>query len=968
MMLPIFPESGLAGSVITAVWIGVWVVCLCNLRFGWVLSGLVVPGYLAPLWIVEPFSAALDCFEAVLTYGVVAIVARLGARLGLWATLFGRDRFFAFVLASVFVRLTVDTVGMAPLAELSAWAGYGDITRGGSLQSFGLVVIALMANQLWKPGLIRGLGPMALQIGVTWFILRYVLMEYTNFSIGTLSFMYEDLASSVLASPKAYMILLCTAWIASRYNLRYGWDYNGILLPSLLALQWYEPLKLLSTFAEAWVIFMLASRLKMVPLFSGAAAQGAGKILLFFNVGFAYKYVLGWVAPLVWPPLNVVDLYGFGFLLSTLLALRMDDKSTPLLLPRIALQTSLAGVLIATVIGYVLSLLPLAAKLPAAAAPPAIAAAPLPAVLLDFYGVAPPLNLEAGDLRRFGTALRSLQDSTAPSAEQRDARAELQRQSFAVVQPPEGGLRVEDSLPGRSRGVHWLWPQNTGPLVVEVPPGQTDWWGLLAAVRLAQALDARALHLSGGVRGTPNAAPEADARLQAAYAEAALAASAGTPLWLRQTELAAPRLVLADNRLQDFDLRRLEALLGEPLRVVIEPAAVAARLELPTRLIHHLVQSIPTFSPVAATRVTPQQALNAYVATFETTVTVASGLTEGPRAAFMNLLLQPLCSEASAGLLTDTAQIGRYSGLLALLGYRMTLGDENGPVAVVVPASGAADLGGFRVRLGTAAPVAVDLTITPGAPQIRATGERLADALHARVTSYTSPSRLQVAESVESDADVVPPQTAPAQPLPLLLRACLGRSAEPPLLLQLRAPPMSMPGGWLALPEDDRSGGTPPGVARLLAALSKLGLPVQRLEGAAASAGLEVNLSAELLLRDVFDQAAFAIYYPAAAEAATPLSGSGRVKAAQRQFVALNLPVVTAPSRYEAQRPDTELGQQLSEYAQSLDIARLAALARRNPSLRLGLEISAQGEARIRAVTHEGVTLRVPIAEQGDVP
>ena len=68
-VLPIFPEGGLASSVITTVWVGVWVLCLFNLRFGWVLSGLVVPGYLVPLIIVKPVSAL-----------VIPVIAATGLR------------------------------------------------------------------------------------------------------------------------------------------------------------------------------------------------------------------------------------------------------------------------------------------------------------------------------------------------------------------------------------------------------------------------------------------------------------------------------------------------------------------------------------------------------------------------------------------------------------------------------------------------------------------------------------------------------------------------------------------------------------------------------------------------------------------------------------------------------------------------------------------------------------------------
>jgi len=52
-------------------------------------------------------------------------------------------------------------------------------------------------------------------------------MEYTNFTISNLSYVYEDIAASMLASPKAYIILITTSFVASRMNLLYGWEFSG---------------------------------------------------------------------------------------------------------------------------------------------------------------------------------------------------------------------------------------------------------------------------------------------------------------------------------------------------------------------------------------------------------------------------------------------------------------------------------------------------------------------------------------------------------------------------------------------------------------------------------------------------------------------------------------------------------------------------------------------------------------------
>src|SRR3546814_431456 len=115
--LPIFPEGALASSVITTVWVGVFVLCFFNLRFGWVLSGLVVPGYLVPLLIVKPLAAAVILVEAIQTYLLVWLFSEKLSR-GRYPSLFGRDRFMGLILASILVRLIMD--GLV-LPEVAGW-------------------------------------------------------------------------------------------------------------------------------------------------------------------------------------------------------------------------------------------------------------------------------------------------------------------------------------------------------------------------------------------------------------------------------------------------------------------------------------------------------------------------------------------------------------------------------------------------------------------------------------------------------------------------------------------------------------------------------------------------------------------------------------------------------------------------------------------------------------------------------
>ncbi len=225
MPAALFPES-LASSVTTTVWVGVMVAVFFTLRFGWNLSGLVVPGYMTPLLLVKPLSAAVVFTEGVITYLLVHGFSERCSRYGVWSSLFGRDRFFGLVLVSVAVRLVGDGWLWPAVGEL--WSDYfrTDFDYRGELHSFGLIVVSLIANQFWKTGVRGGWIPVCATVGLTYLIVRYGLMEFTNFSIANLSYAYNDLAASLLAAPKAYIVLLTTAFLASRMNLYYGWEFN----------------------------------------------------------------------------------------------------------------------------------------------------------------------------------------------------------------------------------------------------------------------------------------------------------------------------------------------------------------------------------------------------------------------------------------------------------------------------------------------------------------------------------------------------------------------------------------------------------------------------------------------------------------------------------------------------------------------------------------------------------------------
>lgn len=354
LQLTLFPPGALQSSVITTVWVGVLVVVFLNARFGTTLAGLVVPGYLVPLFFVKPASAIVVLVEAYITYGLAWLLAnKLLVRLG-YSEMFGRDRFFALILLSVLVRICLDFF-LIPLLLASSGDLFAEYDLQNNLQSFGLIIVALIANQMWMGGVVKGSKALLLYLGLTFLIIQWLLVPLTNFNIGGLNYMYEDLATSLLSSPKAYIILLTTAFIASRMNLQFGWEFNGILIPALLALQWYQPEKLLFTFLEAVIILFLGILALRAPILRGITFEGGRLLLLFFNIGFVYKIVLGFALIEYLPSAKVSDYYGFGYVVSTLIAVKVYQKQIALKMAVSTLFTSFVGISLATIAGFLLT-------------------------------------------------------------------------------------------------------------------------------------------------------------------------------------------------------------------------------------------------------------------------------------------------------------------------------------------------------------------------------------------------------------------------------------------------------------------------------------------------------------------------------------------------------------------------------------------------------------------------------------
>ncbi len=355
--LPLFPQDSVAVTVTVTVWIGVCLVVFFNLRLGWPLSGLVVPGYLAPLLLAQPASAAIICVEAVVTYLIVCALSESCSRLSCWSSFFGRDRFFALVLFSVLVRAVADGWLLPWLGQWLNEAHGWEIDYRNDLHSYGLIVVALMANCFWKPGLLRGSLTLGVTIGLTYLVVRFGLIAWTNFNLGSLRYLYEDISTSLLASPKAYVIILTTAFLASWINLRYSWDFNGILIPALLALLWHDPLKVGLSLVETVWILLLATLLLRLPFWRNMTMEGGRKLLLFFTIATVHRLLLAHLLPR-FSAMQVTDAFGFGYLLTTLLAVKAHEKQMAVRLLRSVVQVSMLGAVAGSLAGFALTWLP----------------------------------------------------------------------------------------------------------------------------------------------------------------------------------------------------------------------------------------------------------------------------------------------------------------------------------------------------------------------------------------------------------------------------------------------------------------------------------------------------------------------------------------------------------------------------------------------------------------------------------
>ncbi len=512
LQIPLFPIENSASAVTFTVWLGVCIVVFFNLRFGWTLSGLVVPGYLVPLLLVKPTVVGIIVCEAVMAYLIVRVLSDGWGRIPWWSSFFGRDRFFAIVLVSILVRAGAD--GWL-LPSVGRWLNQTynlQLDYRNDLHSYGLIVVSLIANYFWKPRLANGLFTSVVTVGITYWLVRYPILNLTNFSLGSLHYMYEDVSTSLLSSPKSYVIVITTAYLASWLNLRYSWDFNGILIPALLALLWHEPAKIAVTCLESLWILLVAGWVLKWSIWERVTVEGGRKLLLFFTIAAGHRIAVAHLLPLL-GDYRVTDAFGFGYLLTSLIAIKSHDQKIPLRVLRATLQTSMLGAVVGSALGFGLAFVPnpllWQRSTPETSSPSTdveYTDRPLWQVLneqrVQLYGMKFPGRYQPElpwELNRFGRGIKACLrfQASGESSVLEDAAELLAEANYRVCLVQNRYLVLREHQPARGWGTYVIRLDRREGLLVEVPAPLDEWATWESGLAIFDRLAARALAIAG---------------------------------------------------------------------------------------------------------------------------------------------------------------------------------------------------------------------------------------------------------------------------------------------------------------------------------------------------------------------------------------------------------------------------------------------------------------------------------------
>jgi hypothetical protein len=715
----LFPQ-GVDASILPAVLVGLFVLLFLTETYGWVFAGLIVPGYLASVFVFSPLAGLAVVVEAVATFVVARAISQAFSRSGAGVEFFGRERFLLLLVVGVVVRQVAEFQAFPALSRLLDAELKTSLMADQALAGIGLVLVPITANSFWKLDVPRGLWQVGLPTLITYAIVAYVLLPWTNLSYAHQALTYEDAALDFLSSPKVYLILLAGAYFASRYNLDYGWDYNGILVPALLALTWFEPLRVLTTLGEALLLVALARGVSRLPWVRTRNLEGPRRIVFVFTLGLTLRALVSLALEARGSEVRAIDVFGYGYLLPSLLAAKMLQTKAigRVLLP--AAQVSLLGFVVGSVLALGFEFV-LPGAVASESAPPERASTVL--VEDDFarlaYGAAARALYEQPPGVRTGldevvAPLAAL--VRTPGAAQDAALADAVGRELVVERLAEGARAVREPVRSLARLVGrdtaLVRPGAQGP-IVEVRHPQREPETVVHAVSLCARVDCAVLAIAGV--DVPEAPPPA-------WLLALRERVGRTRIVVRRARFGAADVVHADGAID----------VGVPLASLLPGASVVLRGE-PSERRHPAV--VVRGSRAALLADVPPPASEPDVRVTERLFR-APTLREAPPPSdtelrvFSEFVVGPLLEGAHLGEAHTGPRVRFASAQAALLGLAVRhLPDGLGAgVPALLLASRDADdprWGAFAVRLGPAEPI----LFTAPHPAVERGTERLAYAL-----------------------------------------------------------------------------------------------------------------------------------------------------------------------------------------------------------------------------------------------
>lgn len=343
MMLPIFPEHAIDLSLHTAILLGMIFAWMMNEWFGWVFAGFVVSGYLCALALLAPGSLMVIVIEAVLTYVIVWFLAAGLSHSGVWSRVFGRERFLLFLLVAIPIRLLITGALMPRLQDHLLAAGWTAEQLGAGLFGVGIVLVPLTANAFWKLGVTRGFVQVGTTTSLT-IVAVVLLSKVTNLGFGSFAQTFDALATSPFESSRIVLVLVCTVFVAAHNNLRYGWDFGGILVPALLSMLAFTPLRFVTTVGEIAILFWVYSLFLKIPGVATLDFGGPRRIVSVYAVALFTKWGVAFGIAKLHLDLPVGDIYGFGYLLTSLVVTRCLKTGSFLKTATPIVWTSMQGI------------------------------------------------------------------------------------------------------------------------------------------------------------------------------------------------------------------------------------------------------------------------------------------------------------------------------------------------------------------------------------------------------------------------------------------------------------------------------------------------------------------------------------------------------------------------------------------------------------------------------------------------